>query len=128
MKSFILLLTLLFGALMIVGGAAHFISPAMYDAFLPEFLPRRPLNLLGGAVEIAAGAAVFIPRFRRWGTLGILILMVAFLPLHVLDAFRAQPAIGSHQAALIRLPVQLLLIAWAWAIHAAARRRGDTPA
>ncbi|MDX2285863.1 MAG: hypothetical protein NW241_16970 [Bacteroidia bacterium] len=128
MKSFYLVLTLLFGVLMVAGGISHFVFPEMYDAFLPEFLPRRPLNLLGGAAEIAVGIGVWIPRFRPAAALGILVLMVAFLPLHVIDVFREQPVIGSFQAALIRLPVQLLLIAWAWAIYAAARRRRDTPA
>jgi hypothetical protein len=42
--------------------------------------------------------------------------MVLFLPLHIIDIFKETPAVGSHQAALIRLPFQFLFIAWAWYI------------
>jgi len=44
-------------------------------------------------------------------------MMLVFLPLHIIDIFKENPAIGSHQAAIIRLPVQFLFIAWAWYIH-----------
>jgi hypothetical protein len=43
--------------------------------------------------------------------------MILFLPLHVIDVFRGDPAVGSHQAALIRLPVQFVFIFWAWFCH-----------
>jgi hypothetical protein len=42
--------------------------------------------------------------------------MIIFLPLHVWDVFRDKPAIGSHQIALIRLPIQFLLIFIGWFI------------
>jgi hypothetical protein len=45
-----------------------------------------------------------------------LVLMLIFLPLHTYDVFVDNPAIGSHKAAMIRLPVQFLFIAWAWFI------------
>jgi uncharacterized membrane protein len=48
--------------------------------------------------------------------LGILAMMLVFLPLHIWDIFRENPAIGSHKVALIRLPIQFVLIAWAWFI------------
>jgi uncharacterized membrane protein len=43
-------------------------------------------------------------------------MMLAFLPLHILDVFKENPAIGSHEAALVRLPLQFVLILWAWFI------------
>jgi len=33
-----------------------------------------------------------------------------------MDVFKENPAIGSHQLALIRLPLQFVLILWAWFI------------
>lgn len=117
MKNLKLILTYLFGAFMILGGINHFIKPEMYAPFIPEFLPSLGINYLTGIVEIAVGVGVFIPRFRSMATLGILVMMLVFLPLHVFDVFKENPAIGSHQAALIRLPVQFLFIAWAWYIY-----------
>lgn len=117
MKTFKLILTFLFGALMVFGGVNHFLKPEMYYPFFPEFAPKPFLTYASGLLEILAGIAVFIPTYRKWGTLAILVLMLLFLPFHVWDVFSQSPAIGSHQAALIRLPIQFLFILWAWFIH-----------
>jgi uncharacterized membrane protein len=116
MKIFKLILTYLFGAFMIFGGVNHFLKPAMYLPFVPDFLPAEAINYLSGIAEIVCGLGVFIPKFRSWATLGILVMMLVFLPLHIWDVFKEKPAIGSHEATLIRLPVQFLFIAWAWFI------------
>lgn len=112
-----LVLTFLFGLFMILGGAMHFINPEMYNPFIPDFLPKDLVIYASGVLEIMVGMAAMIPRYRSLGTLGILLLMLAFLPLHVVDVFSDQPAIGSHQLALIRLPIQFVFILWAWFIH-----------
>jgi uncharacterized membrane protein len=116
MKNLKLVLTFLFGAFMVLGGVNHFLKPEMYFPFFPDFLPKEIINYFTGIVEIALGIGTFIPSFRKMATLGILVLMLFFLPLHILDVFKESPAIGSHQASLIRLPIQFLFIAWAWYI------------
>lgn len=117
MKKFKLVLTFLFGAFMIFGGVMHFVKPAGYRSFIPDSLPEDLIIYISGIAEIIVGLGVFIPRYRSLATLGILVLMVIFLPLHILDVFKENPAIGSHQAALIRLPVQFVFILWAWFIN-----------
>ena len=112
-----LILTFLFGAFMIYAGVNHFLKPAMFFPFIPDFLPKEIVNYLVGIAEIAVGVCALIPKLRSQGTLGILILMVVFLPLHIMDVFKESPAIGTHQAAMIRLPFQFVLIGWAWFIH-----------
>ncbi len=102
---------------MILAGLYHFIKPEIFAPFIAKFLPNTAVNYLTGFVEIILGIGVFTPRFRSMATLGILILMVVFLPLHIFDVFKENPAIGSHQVALIRLPIQFVLILWAWYIH-----------
>ncbi len=59
---------------------------------------------------------MFIPQWRKIVSVSILIMMLAFLPLHIWDVFRGNPAIGSHKASLLRLPFQFVLIAGAWFI------------
>ena len=117
MKIFKLILTFLFGAIMIFAGVNHFLKPAMYLPFIPDFLPREAVNYLVGGSEVLVGVAVFIPASRSWGTTTILGFMLLFLPLHIIDVFKENPAIGSHQVALVRLPIQFVLIAWAWFIN-----------
>ena len=112
-----LVLTFLFGAFIIFGGIGHFRNPAMYFPFIPDFLPKAAINYLVGIVEIVVGAGVFIPQYRSLATKALLFMMVAFLPLHILDVFQENPAVGTHQVALIRLPVQFVFILWAWYIN-----------
>jgi uncharacterized membrane protein len=110
------------GTSMILAGVFHFISPAMYGPMIPDGLPKELINYGTGALEILLGIGVFVERFRWWATLGILLLMVVFLPVHVIDYFRDQPAIGSKTIAAIRIPLQFVLIGWAWWVHTGAKR------
>jgi uncharacterized membrane protein len=117
MTNLKLILTFLFGAFMIFGGVNHFLKPEMYFPFFADFLPKTALTYASGIVEIMVGIMAFTPKYRSWGTLGILCLMLAFLPLHLFDIFKENPAVGTHQIAVVRLPIQFVLIAWAWFIH-----------
>lgn len=112
------------GIIMFLAGIAHFVKPALYGPMIPDGLPKDLINYGSGALEIALGLGVFIPRYRWWATLGILLLMIVFLPVHVIDFFRDQPAIGSKSIAAVRIPVQFVLIGWArWVHNAGAARR-----
>jgi uncharacterized membrane protein len=121
LKKIALVLSILIGLFMVWGGVLHFLKPDFYLPFVPDFLPfRGAFVLLSGVAEILLGFAVLIPGTRKLGGYGILILMLFFLPVHVWDLFRAHPAIGSHHAALIRLPLQFLFILWAWFVASTA--------
>lgn len=114
MKTLLLIARVLLGIFITYGGINHFLNPAMYVPFIPSFLPEALVNYGSGVLEIILGIGLFIPAYRQWAALGILLLMILFLPLHVWDVFAANPAIGSKSAAYIRLPFQFLFIAWAW--------------
>jgi len=116
MQTFKLVLTYVFGLLMMFGGIMHFINAEIYNPFIPDFLPKDFINYASGLLEIMLGIGAFVPNYRAKATMGILILMLAFLPLHVMDVFKENPAIGNHELALIRLPLQFILILWAWLI------------
>lgn len=116
MKTFKIVLTYLMAAFMVYGGVNHFLKPAMYLPFIPDFLPADFINYGSGLLEIILGIGLLIPKFRYKASFGVLVLMLIFLPLHIIDVFTDVPAIGSHDAALIRLPVQLIFILWAWFI------------
>ena len=112
MKTFINkpknIFTVIFGVFFIIAGIGHFIDPQKYFAFIPNFLPKAASNFLAGLAEIIAGTLLMIPKFRKLGGLLILIMMVVFLPLHILDIFKENPAIGRHTLAIIRLPLQFV--------------------
>jgi uncharacterized membrane protein len=99
-----------------LGGFSHFLTPEMFLPFIPDFLPSKFVNYASGLVEILVGLGYFISSYRKLSALAMLILMIAFLPLHVIDVFIENPAIGSKTVAYIRLPIQFLLIYWAWKV------------
>ena len=114
MRIFILITRIVLAAFMVMGGIGHFNNPAFYNPFIPDFLPTALINYGSGGLEILLGLGLFIPNYRQWAGLGIFVLMVIFLPIHIRDVFVANPAIGSKSAAYIRLPLQFVLIIWAW--------------
>jgi len=117
MKIFWIVIRILFAAFMIFGGVQHFLNPDFYIPFVPSFLPlTTAIIYASGILEILFGIMLIIPKYSKQGALGILLLMLIFLPIHVWDVFSATPAIGSQKAALIRLPIQFLFIAIAWAL------------
>ena len=112
-----LILALLFGVFMVGNGAYHFSNPHTYDPFIPDFLPKLAINYMTGVAEIVVGISVFIPQLRPYATLTILIMMLAFLPIHIIDVFRQNPLIGTKQVAFQRLGLQFIFVLWAWYIH-----------
>ncbi|MBT7320205.1 MAG: hypothetical protein HN851_02875 [Flavobacteriaceae bacterium] len=117
MKKIWLILKVVLAIFLIFGGVQHFISPNNYIPFVPSFLPfTLAIIYLSGLFEILFGLALFFKKLETIGAWGILILMLLFLPIHIWDVFSKTPAIGSHNTALIRLPIQFLLIFIAWKV------------
>lgn len=90
-------------------------KPSFFNVFVPDFLIyKTTIIYLSGIIEVVLGIMLVIPKYSRVAATGILILMLIFLPIHIWDVFSDTPAIGSHKAALIRLPIQFVLIALAF--------------
>jgi uncharacterized membrane protein len=113
--------TWLYAAIMFGAGICHFIKPGMYAPFIPQWLPLLFVNYSIGTIEVGIGIGLIVPRWKPQASLWLLILMIAFLPLHIIDVFRLHPAIGSPLIAWIRLPLQFFLIYWAWVLVANPR-------
>jgi len=84
--------------------------------------PIASWSIVSGIAEIAGGVAAMHPNpeVRRWGSLWSVATLVAVFPanLHMaLNPERYEKGIpGGRTALYIRLPIQLLFIAWAWAV------------
>ncbi|MEL6562502.1 MAG: MauE/DoxX family redox-associated membrane protein [Bacteroidota bacterium] len=111
------ILTIILGILMILGGIGHLLAPEAYAPMIPDFIPDQLANVLAFITEVATGLALIIPKYRKTGGLLFMGLMIAFLPLHVWDVFRENPAIGPFPAPIIRLVIQFLLIYVGWRIY-----------
>jgi uncharacterized membrane protein len=118
-KLFWNIIKIILALFMIYGGVQHFVKPDFYLPFVPSFLPY-PIAIIyiSGIIEIVLGIALLLSKtYAKLGALGVLVLMILFLPIHIWDVFSETPAIGSHSASLIRLPIQFVLIALAWKVY-----------
>jgi len=105
-----------FAALFIAGGIGHFVAPDVYVRIMPPYLPfHRPLVLFSGTIELILGVLLLIPRYSRLAAWGLIALLVAIFPANIYlyqhqEILRAPPIVH-----LIRLPLQGVLILWAFA-------------
>lgn len=112
----VLLACLVFGA-----GVLHFVSPRSFEKIMPPYLPaHRALVYLSGACEMVLAVLLLVPQTRTVGAIGLIALFIAVLPANVHMA-RQQIQLGSaHLPPWLlwaRLPLQLVLIAWAWLVR-----------
>ena len=129
----IVLLRWLLAVGFIAAGANHFRDPAFYLAIMPPYLPwPGPLVAISGLCEIAGGIGILIPATRRAAGYGLIALLVAVFPANLYMAMsNAQPP-GVHLsewALWARLPLQIIFIAWVWAVALRERHpKGGTRA
>jgi uncharacterized membrane protein len=109
----------LLGLGMVGAGVGHFRNPDFYLPMMPPYLPAHlELVYVSGVAEIALGIAVLVPRLRRYAAWGLIALFIAVFPANLHIALH-NIALGDAEQGLgiwnwVRLPVQGLLIAWAW--------------
>ena len=100
----------------IAAGILHFIRPKVYLKIMPTYLPY-PLQLvyISGFCEILFGLLLLFPATRHAGAWLLILLLIAVFPANI------QMAVSFYQnnnpylwIAILRLPVQFVLIWWAW--------------
>ena len=108
-------LRLLLAVVMIIAGALHFLAPVPYARIVPAALPA-PLALvyLSGFFEILGGLGLLVAATRRWAAWGLVALYVAVFPANVNMAVHHIGFDGPPWVLWARLPLQGVLIAWAW--------------
>jgi uncharacterized membrane protein len=109
---------IILAALFAFAGTMHFVIPEQYVGIMPPALPwHRELVYLSGALEIAGGIGLLVPRTRRAAGIGLVLLLIAVWPANLqmlLNARAAGASAASQAALLLRLPLQLLLMVWVW--------------
>ena len=110
-------------ALYVFAGVMHFLHPRFYLQIMPPALPAHAeLVALSGVAEILLGVGLVVPGTRRLAAWGVIALLIAVYPANIYQAlhnppldyrpaFMDQP---SHAALWMRLPLQFVLMYWAW--------------
>lgn len=103
---------------MCLAGASHFTMTATYAAIVPDYLPMHTeIVYVSGVLEILGGLGLLVPATRRLAAWGLVALLIAVLPANINQAMHnlQPPGLEMSPTMLwVRLPLQLVLIAWAW--------------
>ena len=106
----------LYGILFALAGANHFAHTDFYVGIMPPYLPwHTALVYASGVAEVMLGILLLSRRFERVAAWGMIALIVAVTPANVHMAMHADLYPQYSSTALwLRLPLQVVLIAWAY--------------
>lgn len=111
--------------LYVLAGINHFVHPNFYLGSMPHYLPF-PLQLIyiSGVIEINLGILLLPQKTRKLSAWLIILMLIVFLSFHIQMIVDAYPNQGwSFWIAVIRLPLQFVLINWAYKLSQSARSR-----
>ena len=103
-------------ALYFFAGINHFVDPGMYISIMPHWLPwHEELVLVSGILEILFALLLVFPSTRQTGGWCIILLLVFVFPANVQMMLNYINENNTNLwIAVIRLPLQILLIFWAY--------------
>lgn len=104
----------------VIVGLLHFALPEPFVKIMPSLLPY-PLELvyISGFFEILGGIGLLVPGVSRAAAWGLVVLFIAVFPANINMAvnhikIETIPYSDAPLFQWIRLPLQAVLIAWAW--------------
>ena len=106
----------LMASLYILAGFNHFRSPRVYLKIIPPYFPNpKLLNQVSGLAEIILGITLCLPQFSKDAAWGIIVLLIAIFPANIYMYQNESASLKLPKwVRLVRLPLQLLLIYWAF--------------
>ena len=110
MENLVLILKIIYGCFFCFAGIMHFVKPGFFKDFIPDFFSKQFVNFFIGFIEISLGVGLFFDKYIEFSAISIIILLILLLPIHIWDATKERPAIGSKKLAIVRIPFQFLLI------------------
>lgn len=113
-KTILLYILIIFFLFM---GSMHFIQADRYYAMMPSWLPaQKVLIILSGFVEIVLALLLIPIKTRTIAARLIIAMLIIFMfTIHIPESLNYyQSGHDKLLSSLIRLPIQLLFIAWTW--------------
>ena len=113
------------GVFMLLAGITHFANPVFFDDIVPPWLPpsERFWTYISGLAEIAIGAAVLMPKYRKIGALASVALFIAVYPANMFMVWDWRDRSTAEQAvSWVRLPFQFVFI---WMALLVAKQNGS---
>ncbi|HNP69224.1 MAG TPA: hypothetical protein PKH16_15065 [Aequorivita sp.] len=106
----------LMGVLYVLAGMNHFRKPKLYERIIPPYLPAHStLVMLSGVAEMILGFMIMNKNTQEEAAWGIIIMLIAFIPVHIYMLRNKEAAMKLPKWMLIlRLPLQFGLMYWAY--------------
>ena len=111
-----------------VGGIAHFAATDTEMSIMPPYIPSpRLMVLVSGVFELLGAIGLLLPATRRMAGLGLFALTIAVTPANVYMLQRADLFHVPYWVLVLRLPVQIGLLALiAWSTGMLSRSRVES--
>jgi uncharacterized membrane protein len=99
-------------------GFNHFWHAAFYLDLMPAYIPYHlPLVYISGVCELLPGGLLLFASTRKAAAWLIILMLIAFLPVHVDMIVKTRAAMGLlFWVAVMRLPLQFVLMRWAYGL------------
>lgn len=129
-------------ALLLTSAMKHFRDPAFFHQAVPGFLcrddsgerPNGPFAVmsrdewvaLSGLVEAGAAVGLLLPATRKAAATGVTAMFAVILAGHADALRRAYTAAGTpgeRKVHIVRLPLHVPLVVWAWSLRKPGLRR-----
>ncbi len=102
----------------VANGVNHFVNPEAYLLIISDFVPwALAVVYVSGLAEIVLGVGVLFASTRVMAAWGLIVLLLAVFPANINVAVNNLAFLGTEPntaLAWLRLPVQVVLIVWAW--------------
>lgn len=97
-------------------GVYHFVNPKLYQKIMPPYLPYHiPLIYISGICEIVFALLLIPESTRPMAAWLIIVMLIAIFPANIQMAINFwQKNSSSLWIAIVRLPLQVVLIWLAW--------------
>jgi len=102
-------------AFYVFAGVMHFVSPKFFLKIMPPYIPYHQLIVsVSGLAEILLGIGLLFSSTRQYAAWGIIVLLIAVFPANVYMAVAEKFQSMSPWVRWGRLPIQAVLIWWAY--------------
>ncbi|PJZ69862.1 DoxX-like family protein [Leptospira perolatii] len=96
-------------------GILHFVIPKFYLRIMPPWIPYHKLMVqLSGVAEIVLGLGLLYQPLKIYAAWGVVLLLIAIFPANIYHFQSRTRKDPPTWALILRLPIQILLIWWAW--------------
>jgi uncharacterized membrane protein len=102
-------------ALLVGAGIMHFVKSDFFLKIMPPYFPQPQLLVhISGVCEIVLGLLLLVPQYAHFAAWGIIALLIAVFPANIYLYQHQDIVPASPLVHLLRLPLQGLLILWAY--------------